>query len=382
MTWQWLHAQRLLVERGKTDVIGALLRLVADRNVDENGLNAGAVHALWTTDGVDKGPFGPILGFRGTDVMKGAVSHPSPAVRRTMCLLGHLGQVIEDSDVQVRLAGLLSLGDDELPFSQPGSFKMMVEMIKDKVFLDDSSLCDALTFVLAAHPESVYGILVSNDTLPPTALRMIEISVANAARKRWLEFIFDSNADFFTHWVKANPATASAVIGGLASGWPSDRAPQLSATQEKAITDVLPKLRAESRGPMLKLLSNWKIKGVTQQIAVIIRENLTAVGDEKAADEQRISAVRQIIDFGGDSDETVSKILETLSSRSSPLLLGGIFDALGNTQSKGVGAAVTAKLPSLSPAGRAAALRLLLEPGSCLDNRPSRRLREGTTCHR
>src|SRR4051794_17674504 len=41
-----LHAQRLLVERGKGDVVPDLIALVADRSVDGIGLNPAAIHAL------------------------------------------------------------------------------------------------------------------------------------------------------------------------------------------------------------------------------------------------------------------------------------------------------------------------------------------------
>ena len=51
MLWR-LHAQRLLVERGKTDVVPALVGLVKDRSVDAIGLNPGAIHALWTLHGL------------------------------------------------------------------------------------------------------------------------------------------------------------------------------------------------------------------------------------------------------------------------------------------------------------------------------------------
>ena len=46
------HAQRLLVERGKTDVVPALFELARDPTVDEIGLNVGAIHALWTLHGL------------------------------------------------------------------------------------------------------------------------------------------------------------------------------------------------------------------------------------------------------------------------------------------------------------------------------------------
>ena len=51
MFWR-MHAQRLLVERGKTDVVPALIELVDDRSVDAIGLNPAAIHALWTLHGL------------------------------------------------------------------------------------------------------------------------------------------------------------------------------------------------------------------------------------------------------------------------------------------------------------------------------------------
>ncbi len=51
MFWR-RQAQRLLVERGEADVLPALAALVADQNVDEIGLNVGAIHALWTMHGL------------------------------------------------------------------------------------------------------------------------------------------------------------------------------------------------------------------------------------------------------------------------------------------------------------------------------------------
>ena len=51
MLWR-KHAQRMLVERGKTDIVPGLIALVGDTKVDAVGLNAGAIHALWTLHGL------------------------------------------------------------------------------------------------------------------------------------------------------------------------------------------------------------------------------------------------------------------------------------------------------------------------------------------
>ena len=51
MFWR-LHAQRLLVERGQKDVVPQLVALVRNKSVDEVGTNGGALHALWTLQGL------------------------------------------------------------------------------------------------------------------------------------------------------------------------------------------------------------------------------------------------------------------------------------------------------------------------------------------
>src|SRR5690606_7549248 len=45
-------AQRLLVERGQTDIVPQLIRLVGNTQTDEIGLAPGPLHALWTLHGL------------------------------------------------------------------------------------------------------------------------------------------------------------------------------------------------------------------------------------------------------------------------------------------------------------------------------------------
>ncbi len=70
-----LTAQRLIVEHGLTDLTPALVELVNDKSVDAIGLNAPAVHALWTLHGLDQ--IGSV-----TEAVTVALSHPSAAVRK------------------------------------------------------------------------------------------------------------------------------------------------------------------------------------------------------------------------------------------------------------------------------------------------------------
>ncbi len=109
------HAQRLLVERNRKDVVPLLLKLVSNSAVDEIGLNVGAIHALWTLHGL--GAIDALPNVQ--DAVRIALEHPSAAVRQTaVSVLPHTAatvaavlkaNLLNDRDPQVRLATLLSL---------------------------------------------------------------------------------------------------------------------------------------------------------------------------------------------------------------------------------------------------------------------------------
>lgn len=119
LLWR-LHAQRLLVERGDSDVIPDLVKRVGERTRDELGLTPVAIHALWTLKGLgalDEGGNASAI-----DAAVAALKHPSAAVRRAAVMVlprtgasrdAILGEdlVVNDSDAQVRLAGLLALSE-------------------------------------------------------------------------------------------------------------------------------------------------------------------------------------------------------------------------------------------------------------------------------
>src|SRR5262249_12123731 len=112
------HAQRLLVERGKPDVVPALVKLAGDPGADGPGLNAGAPQALGRRQG---------LGARegshpeATAAAVADLRHKSAGVRRNaVAVLPRNPEslkeilasgVLEDRDAQVRLAALLALAE-------------------------------------------------------------------------------------------------------------------------------------------------------------------------------------------------------------------------------------------------------------------------------
>ena len=117
MFWR-TTAQRLLVEGKNTAVLPNLYKLVNNKNVDEIGLNAPAVHALWTMHGLDA------LSGSNTEALQvalGALSHPAAGVRRAaMQVLPRNQQVLDavqkttlisDPNFSTRLAAILAISD-------------------------------------------------------------------------------------------------------------------------------------------------------------------------------------------------------------------------------------------------------------------------------
>jgi putative membrane-bound dehydrogenase-like protein len=152
------HAQRLLVEGKKTEAIPELRKLVADKKVDEIGLNTAAIHALWTMEGLGA--------FAKNDSQAAATSiealrHPSAGVRRsavTVLPRTEAGlkaifdaKLLADNDAQVRLAALLAIS--EMPVSEKVG-PALVEMLQRPENGEDRWIPDAATAAAAKHDVS------------------------------------------------------------------------------------------------------------------------------------------------------------------------------------------------------------------------------------
>ena len=152
-----MHAQRLLVERGRTDVVPALIALVEDRSVDEIGLNVGAIHALWTLHGLGQldGRNAQALG-----VARGALRHPSGGVRRNAVQVlpkepATVEAILEanllgDPDPQVRLAALSVLA--ELPASERAG-RTIFALLQQPSNMQDQWIREAAALAAAVHSQ-------------------------------------------------------------------------------------------------------------------------------------------------------------------------------------------------------------------------------------
>lgn len=174
------HAQRLLVERGQADVAEDLIRIASDRKVDKIGLNAPAIHALWTLQGLN------LIGERDdvADAVIAALTHPSAGVRKAAIQVLPVTEkfsdallssgVLADTSLNTRLAAFVKL--TEYPASESVA-KALLEATNDSANEQDRWLSQALVAAIAQHEDAFFQ-LASAPGASSFATRILE-SLAN-----------------------------------------------------------------------------------------------------------------------------------------------------------------------------------------------------------
>ena len=148
------HAQRLLVERGNTDVVPQLISLIKDQSVDELGLNTAAIHAIWTLKGLNAIE----TNADALQAVIGALKHPSWAVRKNAV------QVLPNNESSVNVILQNDLLNDKEPLVIMNSVlalnQMPLTVAAEKAILtridqateaNDRWLPDAFATALTSH---------------------------------------------------------------------------------------------------------------------------------------------------------------------------------------------------------------------------------------
>jgi hypothetical protein len=354
------HAQRLLVERGKSDVVPALVKLVEDRGTDEIGLNAGALHALWTLHGL--GALDTADGAAWAVAVK-ALEHPSAAVRRAACLVLPRGPealavllkqgALTDRDAQVRLAALLTLA--EMPADEAAG-RALAEALRRDANIGDKWLPDAITSAAAAHDLAFLGAAVHAEQEPPVrALGVLAVVAEHHARRGPAGTL----AALAAGLKGGHPKALEVVAAGLAKGWPRQTAGKLTPEAEKALTELMPELSPPAKGQLVRLAVTLGSKAFEKQMGPLVDELLATAADETRRDAVRVDAAMQAVAFRPEDAALAGGLIELVTPRSSPALAAGLLEAVG-TSGAAVGPALVERLATFGPQTRAAALRVLL----------------------
>jgi putative membrane-bound dehydrogenase-like protein len=358
MLWR-LHAQRLLVERGRQDVVKSLTELALDRSVDESGLNVGAIHALWALHGL-----GALSGDgKSAEAVKAGVAalkHPSAGVRRNAALVAPPGEMgvsalleaglLRDDDPQVRLAALLRLA--ELPTHEAAG-KALAALLDDEALLADEWLGDGLTAAAAAHAAPFLLAVTSREKPASAAAARVAVVARHFAASAAPEQV----TKLLGALARSSPAGASVLLPGLAQGGKRDGV-KLDDATEKGLAELLPRLSATGKAGLIRLMSNLGSLAIARHSAAIVQSFVDAVNNESAGLEERIAAARQAGELAGSDDATAGKLLEAVTARTPPQLAEAVLDATSGAPA--FARLVLARIGELTPAVRAAALRALL----------------------
>ena len=284
MFWR-MTAQRLLVERGQSDVVPALVALVNDHTVDEMGLNSPALHALWTLHGL-----GALAG--NADAMaaaRKALYHPAEALRRAALQMLPRDQrlvddifaagilpdrtspwpvtytvstsILQDAAPHVRLQALLALAE------MPGSPRIA------------TSLADVITFPgnardpWIADAVAMAGVKQTQDFLETILGRRVQgtDTLAQAGLGRTAMHLARFNAEkadaravvsIITAASQTNPIVATSVLDGIALGWPQESTPQLTAEQRTALATAARGAEGNLAAAYRRVAARWALADV------------------------------------------------------------------------------------------------------------------------
>lgn len=355
-------AQRLLVERGQADVIPALVKLIETAPTDEIGLCPGAIHALWTLQGLGA--------MDGKNPQTGAVAvaslkHATPGVRRaalqvlprneegTAAILA--AGVLADPDAHVRQAALLALA--ESPTSPPAAAAILAAL-SEPANLTDRWIPDAATAAAASHSLPFLTGVASRDAGKPLtdkAAAIVRQVAEHCARSGPVDA-----APVLLASLGGESSSSEAIVAGLVKGWPRDKQVPLDDAAEAKLAELLPKLTPAARGQLVSLATRWGSKGLEKYATQVAEGFLKLVKNDKEKDPARVAAAAQLIEFRKSDDAAALELLGQITPKASPELVAGLIEAVGKSESPAVGQALVESLGTVTPAARSGIFRALV----------------------
>jgi putative membrane-bound dehydrogenase-like protein len=359
MLWR-KHAQRLLVERGGTDVVPALIELVNDQRVDAVGLNVGAIHALWTLHGLR------VLGGDQSAPLAAvttALRHPSGGVRRNAIQVLPASEqsvdallqakLLSDPDAQVRLAALLALSDQP---ATPHGAAAIAQVVREPNLLADPVLRDAATSAAARHAEEFLRALANAPSIDKPLADLVQIVAEHYARgKPGL-----AAAKLVAEYKDADPSLLTPMLAGLSAGWASGQTIELSADMIASLESMMERLPPIDRGQLVRLANRWGSGHFAKYASEVVADLLAKMDQGTASTDERIAAAAQLFEFQPESNDAVSQLLERVTPQTAPELAAGLIESLGRSESPELGRLLVTKFPQLTPDVRVAAVSVLL----------------------
>ena len=367
MFWR-LNAQRLLVERGKTDVLDKLAAVVS-----RDSSSLAPLHALRAMQGLGAfakadGPWAKLLDT--------ALAHPSAGVRRAVldCLPREASsaqkivaqKLLADKEPLVRKDALLALA--QLPRSEEAALEIK-SMLSEPRNYNDRWTETAAICAAAASADPFLVAAASSDAPPefePHLAKVARIVAEHFARGQLAGLKsadVQSNervAPLLDAMAGGNPAVSEAILAGFVAGWPNANPPKLSPESIGHLTKLLGRLGPGGRSQVIALGERWKIADKFSAAAGQMKKTLLAeLSDSTHPDSARVAAARQLTTIGLD-DAGVGAILAAITPKSSPELARDLLESLSQSQAPEIGPAVVKHWDGLTPSTHSSAIGVLL----------------------
>ena len=151
-----------------------------------------------------------------------------------------------------------------------------------------------------------------------------------------------------------------AVLDGLVSGWPPEKAPALGASEKKMLTSLMESLPESARDRLLALAQRWgepELFGAN--IASIIDTLKKQVTDSTASDDARVAAAKRLVGLDSKT-EIIGLVLKQVTVLTTPGLATGLINALTETSGRETAQAIIASWNQFTPGTRRNAVAALM----------------------
>ncbi len=287
-----LQAQRLLIERGKTDVVPALCAWWPTRPSMRSASTQARFMPLWTLHGL-----GALADPESAAVQAAiaALKHPSAGVRRNAVqVLPRAARssaaimaanLLHDPDAQVRLAALLGLADQG-PSDKVG--EALAGALREGLADHDRWLADALLAAAAKNDATFLKALAQG---PRGGADAVVRRVTERVAEHWARGgPSDSVGIVLSTLTGGEPGINEAILRGIARGWPKNRPARIDDATSRALTKLSTELTPAARTQLVRLVGVWGNQALDKLGVEIAASLLATVKDDKLPDSRRSDA--------------------------------------------------------------------------------------------
>ena len=158
----------------------------------------------------------------------------------------------------------------------------------------------------------------------------------------------------------ANGNLATAVIDGLAAGWPEGKSPELSPKDVDELRSVMKSLPVSARDRLLVLGTRWgRADLFGSELAAISKEIKSTLEDLNQPAPKRVEAARRLLGIE-DNAKSVAGIVAMITPTAGPEIQAGLIDALSGSRNESVGDVLVTQWKKFTPASQRAAAALMI----------------------